>query len=117
MEHAAGTETVVPPTPDPLRTALHRRFLAATVGRFGPVVTQHPEQAADVAMAVVSPVLESCDRQKAALAARVAELEALAQELIGEWKPYPRPDSTDYYRSPVPVPASALARWRAVLER
>lgn len=55
MEHAAGTETVVPPTPDPLRTALHRRFLAATVGRFGPVVTQHPEQAADVAMAVVSP--------------------------------------------------------------
>lgn len=81
------------------------------------LLTAYPAETAEEAMSIVTPVLESYDRQVAALGARVAVLEGLAEELIGEWKPYPRPDSTDYYRSPVPVPASALARWRAVLER
>lgn len=67
-------------------------------------------------MSIVTPVLESYGRQVAALAARVAVLEGLAEELIGEWKPYPRPDSTGFYRAPAAVPGSAVARWRGVLE-
>jgi hypothetical protein len=58
-------------TPDALRLALERRFRTARVTGATTLVTQFAEDAAEVAMSVVTPVLE----------ARDAEIEKLHEHL------------------------------------
>lgn len=88
-------------TPDEVRRAIARRLIPF-------VKSPRVQVAADSVMVIVSPALEARD-------ARIAELEALAEELIGEYRPYPREGSA-WFRPPSPVTGETLTRWRAVLD-
>lgn len=95
------TPGAVSASPDEVRRALVRRLVPF-------VESSRVNAAADSVMVIVSPVLEARD-------ARIAELEALAEELIGEYRPYPR-EGDSWFRPPSPVHADQMARWRAALD-